>query len=64
MKKKQIELTAEDWRRADESLAKDPREAFRERFARHEAEKRIALEDHERRRQRLNRLSLGLLGRH
>ena len=62
-KTNQIELTAEDWERADEALARDPREILRERFAREEARKRVAREAVERRRERINRLTFGLLGR-
>jgi hypothetical protein len=62
-KMKKIELTPEDWQRADEELARDPREAMRERFAMSQARERVMRDERERRRRRLNRLSLGLLGR-
>jgi hypothetical protein len=58
-----IGLTPEDWQRADESLARDPREFFRERIARQHAQERIAREQRERRRRRINRLTFGLFAR-
>jgi hypothetical protein len=63
--KNDIELTAEDWQRADEYLARDVdlRAILRERVARSEAQKRIAREQEERRRRVLNRFSFGLLAR-
>jgi len=60
---KKIELTPEDWQRADEELARDPREAMREGFAMSQARERVTREERERRRRRLNRWSFGLLGR-
>ena len=63
-KPEKIELTAEDWAHADKAMTEDPREFFRERFARQAAYERIVREEAERRRQRLHRFSVGLLGRH
>ena len=59
---KRIEPRPEDFARAEESI-KDARQNMLEILARSEARKRIERERHERRRARLRRLSLGLLGR-
>jgi hypothetical protein len=59
---KRIEPTPEDFRRAEESI-KNARQSLLESLARSEAYKRIERERLERRRSRLRRLTLGLLGR-
>lgn len=58
----EIEPTAEDRERALARLA-NPREQFIETLARGEARQRIEREQREKRRARLRKLSLGLLGR-
>jgi hypothetical protein len=59
---KRIEPTPEDFERAEESIKHAHRNML-EHLARSEAIKRIEKERHERRRARLRRLTLGLLGR-
>jgi hypothetical protein len=63
MRKKQDPVpTPEDRERVLERIA-TVRERMMERLVLEEARARIAREEHERRRRRLNRFSLGLLGR-
>ena len=59
---KRIEPTPEDFARAEASI-KTARQTLLESLARSEAHKRIERERLERRRARLRRLTLGLLGR-
>ncbi len=65
MRKKRKELipTPEDRERVEEGI-RNGRDGLMETLVRYEAGQRVAREEAERRRQRLNRLSLGLLGRH
>jgi chromatin segregation and condensation protein Rec8/ScpA/Scc1 (kleisin family) len=62
-KKKELIPTPEDRERVEEQI-KNGRDGLMETLVRYEARQRMAREEAERRRQRLNRLSLGLLGRH
>jgi hypothetical protein len=59
---KEIEPTPEDRERVLASMA-DARERLMERLVHDEARRRVETERRERRRARLNRLTLGLLGR-
>jgi hypothetical protein len=59
---RRIEPTPEDFERAEASI-KNARQEMLEHLARSEAYKRIERERLERRRSRLRRLTLGLLGR-
>jgi hypothetical protein len=58
----EIEPTAEDYERVQESI-KHAHQNMLEHLARSEARKRVERERHERRRARLRRLTFGLLGR-
>jgi chromatin segregation and condensation protein Rec8/ScpA/Scc1 (kleisin family) len=59
---KSIDPTPEDRERVLESIA-NAREELMERLVLHEARRRVERERRERRRARLNRFTLGLLGR-
>ncbi len=61
-KRKELIPTPEDRARVEESI-KSGRDSLMETLVRYEARQRIAREEAEARRQRLNRLSFGLLGR-
>ena len=61
--KREVITTPEDRARVEDSI-KNGRDSLMETLVRYEARQRIAREEAEARRQRLNRVSLGLLGRH
>ena len=61
-KRKEVVPTPEDRAKVEADI-KNSRDGLMDTLVRYEARKRVVREEAERRRQRLNRLSFGLLGR-